>query len=141
VPGFSALAFDPAGFEPVETDAVAGRRWLSALLASDAMLAEWSHYSEPPEQLVAGPCVVIVPRSPYITWGTYRTGTAHMTVSLLVPRGHGPAMELLEDGIGVTRAALEAESRVEVSDTVDIDTLDDVGGAQYIVASLNVSVT
>lgn len=139
--GFSVLGFDPAAFEPVEPDAVGGRDWLSELLAADAMLSGWTHYTEPPEHLAAGPSVVIVPRSPYISWGTYRTGSAHMTIQLCVPRAHGPAMDLLEDAIGVTRAVLETQERVDMADTIEVAMLEDVGGAAYIVASLNVTIT
>lgn len=120
---------------------MATRASLAAALRADGNLAAWEVYTEPPEQLAGGSCIVIAPRSPYQTWATYGAYDAHLTLSLLVPRSHGPAMDAIDTGLDSVISVLRATSGVGIGTLADAALVDDIGGAQYVVAAIEVDLT
>ncbi len=117
------------------------RAALAAVLAADGTLTGWEHYAEPPEQLAGRACMVVAPRSPYQSWQTYSELEVHLTISLLVPRTHGPAMDSIDTGLTALRAVLVDLEGVGIGDISSVGILEDVGAIQYIVASLDVDLT
>lgn len=138
---FSWLGYAREAFEPVELDLMAARAWLATQIAADGDLSDWTVYAEPPEQLAGGACIVIGPRSPYMAHGTYGELETYLVVHLLVPRAHGPAMDLVDDGLDAMRALCTTMPDVRIGPVSSVGILDEVGGSQYIVASLELDFT
>lgn len=118
------------------------RAGLAALLAESPALGSWEIYAEPPEQLAGRPSIVVAPRSPYQSWETFAEIRTHLTIHLLVPRAHGPAMDLLDVGLAALRELLaHVDADLGIGDVSGVALLDELGGAQYVSASLEVDVT
>lgn len=115
------------------------RAELAAMLAAAPSLASYTHYPEPPEQLAVGQSMIVAPGSPYVDWSTLGQRAWHATISLWVPRSAGPvAMDEIDAGLVALLAVLDAEPDLGISTVRQVGSADDVGGANYVVALLDV---
>lgn len=111
------------------------RAGLYAILAADESLADFLVYGEPPDQLV-GPSIVISPRDPYQDEATFGSLTTFVAVSVLVPRTHGPAMDVIDPALAALRAIFVGMSGCRIGDTY-IGIVDTVGKTEYLAAMVN----
>lgn len=121
--------------------AVLSRSDLYDVLVADARLAAWHVYGESPEQLAGAAAIVIVPRPPYQAWQTYGELEWHVTIWVLVPRTHGPAMDMIDTGLAALRSVLVELEGVGVGQVGAVGILEDYGSTKYIGASLDVDMT
>jgi hypothetical protein len=117
------------------------RAAVASALAAAAGLDGWRVYAEPPETLTGPRCVVVAPRSPYITWGTYGTADVHLAVSVLVLRAKGPTMDMIEAGLDGVRDALIALEGVMPGDVSELGLVTEAAGVQYVAATMDVELT
>lgn len=113
------------------------RASLFTLLSTDESLDGFIVYAEPPETLV-GQSIVIAPRDPYQDYASFGTLTTFLSVAVLVPRSHGPAMDLIDSTLAILRGIFDGLGGCEVGDT-HVGLLEEVGGTEYIAAMVNVS--
>lgn len=112
---------------------------LVTVLEAESTLDAFTIYAEPPEHLAGGASLVVAPRSPYRVRDTLGTWVTRLTVHVLVPRSQGPAMDLIDAAIDSIVAAVETLSDADLEDVSAIGIVDDVGGASYTAAVLNIT--
>lgn len=115
------------------------RAGLFAILAADESLAGWVVYAEPPDQLV-GKAIVITPRDPYQSDATYGSLTTYVSVSALVPRAGGPAMDVLDSALLALRAIFSAMPGCQIGETY-VGVVDVIGKTEYLAAMVNLELS
>jgi hypothetical protein len=101
----------------------------------------WTVHASPPETVQAR-SLVIAPRSPYRVRGTVCQEEVKLELTVLVARGASQAgMDLLDDTCTVIRSATDSASAVVafVDSISDIGLVQEVGGAEYLAAKLQVT--
>lgn len=101
----------------------------------------WTVYTSPPEGTNA-PAVVLAPRSPYRVKSTVCNEEVRLTGTVLMQRNASTAgLDALDDICTVIRAAIHGSSVLANVDAVqDIGIIEEVGGVEYLAASLNITV-
>jgi len=110
-------------------DAMLGEAWLAGLTL----------YAEPPDQL-AGAALVISPRDPYRDYSTFGRLSTFLTISVLLPRTHGPAMDRIDAILSDLYAFLEGLDACELGPT-RLGITDTVGGIEYIAAMVDITLS
>jgi hypothetical protein len=102
--------------------------------------AGWTVHASPPEAVQAR-TVVIAPRSPYRVRGTVCQEEVKLELTVLVARGASQAgMDLLDDICSTIRDAIDTGAVVAYVDSIsDIGLVQEVGGADYLAARLQVT--
>ena len=116
------------------------RASLAAILAADAGLAEWTVHPEPPENLARGLNLVVSPRDPYQAYSTYGHVETMVSATLLVPRAHGPAMDVIDPALIALRAALGSLRGATIGDT-RTGIIDEVGGLEFVAAMVDITLS
>lgn len=122
------------------TDTPVTRTGLATLLAALDGLAGWSIYTEPPELLARGNCLVISPRDPYIGHSTFGQDELMLGVTLLVPRAHGPALDVIDPALLAVRGLLSTIRGATIGAT-RTGIIDEVGGLEYVAAMTDVTLS
>lgn len=100
----------------------------------------WVVYPSPPTSLVAQ-SAVISPRSPYIIRQSVGIDAVSLQITLLVNLAAGPtAMDILDDAIDNLRAGILNSGDVMWEAVEDIGVAQEVGGVDYLTASINIQV-
>ena len=115
--------------------AVLDRAAITTLLRAEEDLARSSSTGEPRNS--GGASIVVTPRDPYQDYSTFGTLTWYLGIAVLVPLGHGPAMDLIDATLVTLRDLLDAQAGVTITQT-DIGRVDPVGGVEYIAAIVNI---
>jgi len=109
---------------------------IAAALA--ASLTGYGIYPAPPD-IVAGPSVVIGPRSPYRVRTDYCHEEVKLQLTILVPRAAGAAgMEVLDTVCDTVRDAVESVPEATWESVDSVGPVQEVGGIEYLAATLYV---
>lgn len=111
------------------------RSGLYTVLEAAVSLDDFLVYAEPPDQLVRQ-SIVIAPRDPYQDEATFGSLTTFVSVSVLVPRTHGPAMDVIDSALTALRAIFVGLPGCRVGDTY-VGLTDRIGGTEYLAAMVN----
>lgn len=99
----------------------------------------WAVYPSPPDSIVAQ-SAVISPRSPYITPVSSGYDEVNLQITLLVNVAAGAiAHDILDDAIDAVRTDVISAGNVIWEGVSDIGIVEEVGGADYIAAAINVT--
>ena len=119
--------------------AKAKRTALASALQS-GLPSGWAVYASPPESLVAQ-SAVISPRSPYVTRITNGIEEVKLQVALLVNLAAGPvALDILDDAIDALFDDIDGAGDVMLEEVADVGVATEVGGADYITATINLTI-
>ena len=101
----------------------------------------WTVYASPPEGTNA-PAVVLAPDSPYRVRSTVCNEEVRLTGTVLIQRNASTAgLDALDDVCTTVRAAIHQSSVMAVVEAVrDIGLIEEVGGVEYLAASLSITV-
>ena len=84
---------------------------------------------------------VISPRSPYVTRITNGVEEVRVQVALLVNMAAGPvALDILDDAIDALFDDIEGAGDVMLEEVADVGVATEVGGADYITATINLTI-
>jgi hypothetical protein len=107
--------------------------------AAGALPDDWTAYPGPPEQ-VAFPCIVVVPRSPWLVPMRFCEGVYAAALTLLVPRAQGVQMlDTLDTWAEPVRKAATAIAGVRWEGT-DLGPMIAPGGVEAYGASINLQI-
>lgn len=100
----------------------------------------WAVYSAPPTSLVAQ-SAVISPRSPYVTREAGNVYAVQLQITLLVNIAAGPvALDILDDAIAALEQDVFGAGSVMWQSVEDVGVVQEVGGADYLAATINITV-
>ena len=101
----------------------------------------WTVYPAPPEGTNA-PAVVLAPRSPYRVKSTFCDEEVRLTATVLIQRNASVSgLDALDDVCTTIRNAIHGSSVMANVDAVqDIGLIEEVGGVEYLAASLTITV-
>ena len=116
------------------------KRTAIATALQSGLPSGWAVYPAPPESL-SSQSAVISPRSPYITRVAGNVYEVGLQVALLVNIAVGPlALDILDVAIEALFDDIWGVQSVVMEDVMDIGQVTEVGGADYIAATINITV-
>jgi len=115
------------------------RAGLYALLEASEDLDLFTKHAEPPDQ-IAGPALIVAGRDPYQDYNTFGELTTYLTVSILIPRTHGPAMDLIDATLATLRAIYTGIRGCQIGSTT-LGLTDRIGGVEYVAAMTQVTLS